>query len=111
MDLQIYSIQVSNALKTIDHVGVEVLFEGNFYIFVATYNFTMRKIAEFFLLIFFVLSLSTLQAQPGPPTPGEPPCGGPFGPACPIDGGVSLLIAAGVAYGGKKSYDMARNKQ
>jgi hypothetical protein len=50
-------------------------------------------------------------AQPGPPLPGGPPCGGPFGPACPIDGGVSLLIAAGVAYGGKKSYDMARKKQ
>ena len=38
----------------------------------------------------------------GPPAP----CGGPF-PPCPIplDGGVSLLLLAGAAYGGKKIYD------
>ena len=70
----------------------------------------MRKFVVFFLFFFFVSCIFTLQAQPGAPIPGGPPCGGPFGPACPIDGGVSLLIAAGVAYGGKKSYDMARKK-
>ena len=34
------------------------------------------------------------------------PCGGPF-PPCPVplDGGISLLLAAGAAYGGKKIYD------
>ena len=37
----------------------------------------------------------SLQAQPDP--------GGD--PDVPIDGGVSLLIAAGVAYGAKKAYD------
>jgi hypothetical protein len=71
----------------------------------------MQKSTLTLLFLFCVLSASTLMAQPGPPLPGGPPCGGPFGPACPIDGGVSLLIAAGVAYGGKKSYDMARKKQ
>ncbi len=48
-----------------------------------------------------------------PDIPGMPPCeeiGGPpmpgFGEPCiPIDGGISLLIAAGLAYGGKRSYD------
>ncbi len=63
-------------------------------------------------IIIVIFSLAVfpvvLYAQPG--TPGSPPCGGPFGPACPIDGGVSLLIAAGLAYGGKKSYDMGRKK-
>lgn len=49
-------------------------------------------------------------AQPGPPGGGSPPCGPPFGPACPIDGGVSLLIAAGLAFGGKKAYDSGRKK-
>jgi hypothetical protein len=71
----------------------------------------MQKSAVTFLIVFCVLGLTSLMAQPGPPIPGGPPCGGPFGPACPIDGGVSLLIAAGVAYGGKKSYDMARKKK
>ena len=37
------------------------------------------------------------------------PCGGPY-PPCPIplDGGVSLLIFAGAAYGGKKIYDLSK---
>lgn len=65
-----------------------------------------------FRITMVILSLAVfsgvLHAQPGPPV--GPPCGGPFGPACPIDGGVSLLIAAGLAYGGKKSYDMGRKK-
>ena len=61
-------------------------------------------------IVIFSLAVfpAVLHAQPG--VPGGPPCGGPFGPACPIDGGVSLLIAAGLAYGGKKSYDMGRKK-
>ena len=41
-------------------------------------------------------------AQPPPPG-GGPPCWPP--PCIPIDGGVSLLLAAGAAYGGKKIYD------
>ena len=40
------------------------------------------------------------------PDSGGTPCDGPFGPVCPIDGGVSFLIAAGVALGGKKAYDL-----
>jgi hypothetical protein len=47
---------------------------------------------------------------PDPPAGGGPPCGGPFGAVCPIDGGVSFLIAAGLAMGGKKAYDMTRKK-
>lgn len=46
------------------------------------------------------------------PFPGdELDCEGPFGPVCPIDGGVSFLIAAGVALGGKKAYDRFRNEE
>jgi hypothetical protein len=72
----------------------------------------MQKSIASFIFLFCVLCASSLIAQPGPPIPGGPPCGGPFGgPACPIDGGVSLLIAAGVAYGGKKSYDLSRKGQ
>ena len=44
----------------------------------------------------------------GPPAPpggggGTPPCWP--APCVPIDGGLSLLVAAGLAYGGKKAYD------
>ena len=34
--------------------------------------------------------------------PPPDPCGDPFDPACPIDGGVSLLIAAGIGIGAMK---------
>jgi len=34
----------------------------------------------------------------------------PFDPLCPIDGGVSLLIAAGIGIGAKKAYQ-ERNKK
>lgn len=40
--------------------------------------------------------------------PGDPGCD-PLDPACPIDGGLSLLIAAGIGLGAKKAYE-ARNK-
>lgn len=51
-----------------------------------------------------------LFAQDVSPLPEDPPCGPPFGPACiPIDGGISFLIAAGVALGGKKAYNLYRN--
>ena len=59
-----------------------------------------------------MVAVSNLFAQPGPPS--GPPClsePSPFGgAACPIDGGVSILIAAGLAYGGKKTFDMSRKK-
>ena len=31
--------------------------------------------------------------------------------AVPIDGGISLLVAAGVAYGAKKAYDKRKNEK
>jgi hypothetical protein len=69
----------------------------------------MQKfIAAFFIIVLMAL-VSVVFAQPGPPDFG-PPCGEPFGAPCPIDGGVSLLIAAGLAYGGKKTYDISRKK-
>ena len=39
----------------------------------------------------------------------DPGCD-PFDPLCPIDGGVSLLIAAGIGLGAKKAYQ-ERNKK
>ena len=51
-----------------------------------------------------------LFAQGGPPVGGQPPCWPP--PCIPIDGGISLLIGAGVLFGAKRSYDLhKRSKQ
>jgi hypothetical protein len=66
----------------------------------------MKKLALF--LIFFLaitVTNNVFSAPPGPPpsSAGKPPCWPP--PCIPIDGGVSFLIAAGVAYGAKKIYD------
>ncbi len=49
---------------------------------------------------------SSLAAGGPPPAPGGgggPPCDSPWG-CVPIDGGIGLLLAAGIAYGGKKAY-------
>ena len=35
----------------------------------------------------------------------------PLDPACPIDGGLSLLIAAGIGLGAKKAYDSRKKEQ
>jgi len=69
----------------------------------------MRSIIKS-LIVVALLAPMVMSAQPGPPGGGGPPCGQPFGPACPIDGGISLLIAAGIALGGKKAYDLGRRK-
>jgi hypothetical protein len=47
---------------------------------------------------------------PDPPGGSPPPCEDPFGAPCPIDGGISFLVAAGLAYGGKKAYDLNKRK-
>ena len=59
-----------------------------------------------------------LSAQPGPPAGGTPPCGPPFGAACPIDGGVSLdnakqIVDAGadVLVAGNAVFKSANPKQ
>lgn len=56
----------------------------------------------------FCLAVVFVKAQgggdPGDPFGGGDPGGTPSG-AVPIDGGLSLLLGAGVAYGVKKGYD------
>ncbi|MBI4931932.1 MAG: hypothetical protein HY841_14315 [Bacteroidetes bacterium] len=60
------------------------------------------------LFFFFAIDLHAAMGPPGPPM-GPPPC---WPPPCsiPLDGGISLLIAAGAALGGKKIFDR-RKKQ
>jgi hypothetical protein len=69
-----------------------------------------RLLALITIITFFALPVSVMgQGAPDPDDP--PPCGPPpFSgePCIPIDGGVSFLIAAGVAYGGKKAFDLRK---
>lgn len=53
----------------------------------------MNSLIKFTLSLLGVLSAFVLMAQPPAP------------PATPIDGGLSLLLAGGAAYGIKKVYD------
>lgn len=71
-----------------------------------------RVIATAALCCLLAAPLTLLaQTAPFPDDGGGPPCDGPFGPVCPIDGGLSFLIAAGVAYGGKKAFDIQQKKK
>jgi hypothetical protein len=65
-----------------------------------------RLLALITIITFFALPVSVM-GQGFPESPDQ--CGEPFGEPCiPIDGGVSFLIAAGVAYGGKKAFDLRK---
>ena len=74
----------------------------------------MKKQLKIFLSLAFLMVSISFFAQPAggpPPGPsgGQPPCWPP--PCIPVDGGISLFIAIGAAFGGKKVYDHYKNKQ
>jgi hypothetical protein len=55
------------------------------------------------LLITMAISMNAAVAQdPGDPSADDP--------AAPLDGGITLLLAAGAAMGGRKLYRSARDK-
>ena len=73
-----------------------------------------NKKIQFFLIMTVVILVVCFMphigwSQPLPGDPPPPPCINPDDPACPIDGGLSLMIVAGVGYGMKK-YKSMRNK-
>jgi hypothetical protein len=78
----------------------------------------MRRIFKIFLasallLSFFVIALPGKADGPPPPPPGGGHGGGgnqPPGGGAPIDGGLSILLIAGAAYGARKIYRI-QNKQ
>ena len=70
-------------------------------------NLPMKRLfAALALLALLTIPFSS-HAQPFPDD-NLPPCDGPFGGPCPIDGGIGFLIAAGLVYGGKKAVDITR---
>jgi hypothetical protein len=66
------------------------------------------------LFVMLLVASSALYAQPAGTPPGgpsggsNPPCWPP--PCIPVDGGISVLIAIGAAYGSKKAYDFYKTK-
>ena len=57
---------------------------------------TIKKIFAIYTLTVLLALFIPVSTFADPP---PDPCGDPFDPACPIDGGLSLLIAAGVGIG------------
>lgn len=60
------------------------------------------------LAVFFIFNIDLFAAgPPGPPNGGGGPPAGCWPPSSciPLDGGLSFLVAAGIAYGAKKAYD------
>ncbi len=62
----------------------------------------------FIITPFFINDIYSGGGGPPPPPGGGPPCWPP--PCIPIDGGIVFLIAAGIAYGGKKAFDAFKNR-
>ena len=71
-------------------------------------KYTFKLIAVLSFVIALSLGTDVLAGPPG--GGGRPGGGGCVPPPCvPIDGGISLLVAAGVALGGKKIFDSLKN--
>ena len=64
----------------------------------------MRRIKKYVLMTGMVLLASIMQPITSTAQVSDPGCD-PLDPLCPIDGGLSLLIAAGIGLGAKKAYD------
>ncbi|MBX9853779.1 MAG: hypothetical protein K2X86_18700 [Cytophagaceae bacterium] len=58
-----------------------------------------------FILAISITTISLAQPPDGGGMDEDPDTG------IPIDGGVGLLAAAGIAYGGKKIYDLRKNRK
>jgi hypothetical protein len=73
----------------------------------------MKTILRSLLFIGILLCAGYAQSLAAGMGSGPPaPCGGPF-PPCPIplDGGISFLLVAGAAFGGKKAYDWKKKSE
>jgi len=62
------------------------------------------------VLIAYVTSTNLLAQVPPPPPPGHGSTGNQTGGNAPIGGGLFILIGLGAAYGGKKLYDLKKEK-
>ncbi len=71
----------------------------------------MKKTIITLLIIIASVTTTNLLAQvPPPPPPDHGQTGNQSGGNAPIGGGLFILIGLGAAYGGKKLYDLNREK-
>lgn len=63
----------------------------------------IKKIKTSIIILFFAICLPFVVIAQGPPDPGDGNGGG-GDPEAPIDGGLSLILAAGAAAGARKLY-------
>lgn len=64
----------------------------------------MKRIKKYVFVTGMVLLISLIQPMKVNSQVVDPGCD-PLDPTCPIDGGLSLLIAAGIGIGAKKAYN------
>ncbi len=69
----------------------------------------MNKYRKYILAIGFAMMITLFNPLKMSAQPADPGCD-PLDPACPIDGGVSLLIAAGIGIGAKRAYDLKKKE-
>lgn len=64
------------------------------------------------LVLVFIFIANLAFSQGGPPNPpGDPGTGGgPVGGAAPIEGGIGFLLGLAAAWGGRKLYQLRKNK-
>ncbi|MEO8769663.1 MAG: hypothetical protein ABI402_06255 [Ferruginibacter sp.] len=70
----------------------------------------MNRFKKYMLMTGLVILVSIISPLKGNAQAADPGCD-PLDPACPIDGGLSLLIAAGIGIGAKKAYDLKRKEE
>lgn len=68
------------------------------------------KLLKVFFVLLFILSQHVGSGQVVEPEPTDPGCD-PLDPYCPIDGGLSLLIAAAIGVGAKTAYDAKKKHE
>ncbi|HRQ21379.1 MAG TPA: hypothetical protein PKY29_08690 [Ferruginibacter sp.] len=64
---------------------------------------------KFFSLLMVLFASAIPMASMALGGPGDPGCD-PLDPACPIDGGLGILLAAGIGLGAKKAYEARKKK-
>ena len=72
----------------------------------------MKKLLSIITLvvIVFLTATPTFAQSTAPGDPGGTPTGPPMGGGAPIGGGTLILLALGVAYGGKKVYALQKEE-
>jgi len=73
----------------------------------------MKTMMKKYILVMLLLGFTAFcHGQQAPPPQDDNPAGGtPMGGSAPIGGGVAMLMAMGVAYGGKKYYDYRKKTE